>query len=425
MKPTLHLLVSLMLALPLCAQIQLNTNQEMNWTRNWTNFDPNSEPYPEPDKQIPNIIDKDLLLNSDSVYLMSGDVYVTNGAILIIEAGTVIRCQSDLPTRLIVTKSAKLIAEGNKGYPIVFTSDKAPKSRRAGDWGGIVIMGNATVNSPSKVGFVAGDLEPQYTVYGGDHSEEETTRLAFVRIEFAGKPYSNRNTSSGLSLFAAGNKSVVKNVMVSRSKGDAFYCSGGGFPMENLVSFKAKDDDFDLSFGFQGEMTNVMAVRHPFITDTNGSYAVEIDGFNTKQGLVSEEFLSSVKISNGVFINLSDASNYVHTAAAISAKNLAKVELNDSKISGFANVVKFDKSFKSYFHVEQAFAIKTSLCNVHSRNIIVNYEGAKENKINTLFKNNRFTPSFANVNDLFVKPLDAKNPKFTLKEEKGSYAMMQ
>ena len=71
MKPTLHLLVGLLLTFPLCAQIEFGTSNAMNWTRNWTNFDPNSEFYPDADTQIPNIIDTDMIMSSENVYLLT------------------------------------------------------------------------------------------------------------------------------------------------------------------------------------------------------------------------------------------------------------------------------------------------------------------------------------------------------------------
>jgi len=56
-----------------------------------------------------------------------------------------------------------------------------------------------------------------------------------------------------------------------------------------------------------------------------------------------EQGLSKVSIKYATLINLSDDSNYQHTTAAISSKNLAHLDFSDSKISGFANVVKFEK----------------------------------------------------------------------------------
>ncbi len=427
MKPTLLLLISFLLCTPMYSQIEFNTATSMNWTRNWTNFDPDKTSYPTHDQLIPNFIDTDLVLSSDIVYLMSGHVYVTNGAVLTIEPGTLIRCQTETPTSLVVTKGAKLIAEGNKGYPIVFTSNKSESSRRPGDWGGIIIMGGANVNTPAKVGFIEGDYEPRFSLYGGENYEEETTRLAYLRIEFAGKNNSKGKAINGLSLYALGATSVVKNIMVSYSANDAFEFYGGVVNPSHLISYKTKDDDFDFNLGYIGELSHIMAIRHPFISDTSGSHAVEIDGFDTKKGMISDKYLTAVTVKNATLINLSDHTNYQHTTAAISSNNLAKLKFINSKISGFANVAKFDTSYQSYSEIKNAFTMTTSLCNIHDKHIILKHKGINENQAGSsmILKNNMFTTSFTNVGDLFERPLDQKNPKFTLKEIKGSYAMMQ
>jgi len=145
MKNTL-LLLALILTCYLHAQEKFETPDGIKWTRNWTSFDPNNEPYGESEEIISNIIDTDMTLDGNTTYLMSGNVYITNDATLTIEPGAVIRCETTSKTNLIVTKGAKLIAEGNMGRPIVFTSNKPVKARRAGDWGGITIIGSGKIN---------------------------------------------------------------------------------------------------------------------------------------------------------------------------------------------------------------------------------------------------------------------------------------
>ncbi len=419
------LLLALLTFSVMFSQTDIALNTEMNWTKNWTNFDPKTASYNSPDASIPNIIDTDLTLNRDTVYLMSGIVYVTNNATLTIEPGTLIRCQAEGATSLVVTKGSKLIAEGSKALPIVFTSSKPVKARRAGDWGGISILGSGKVNLPAQVGFIEGDYENRFSLYGGTSHEEETTKLAYVRIEFAGKKLNGKQRIAGLSLYALGLKSQVNNIMVSYAADDAFKYFGGASKSENLISYKSKNDDFNFELGYNGNLNNIMAVRHPFISHPSGSHAIEIDGYNPKKGMTSYDDLSVVKISNATLINLSDENNYQHTAAAISTKNHAKIEFTTSKISGFSNVVRFDKSYKEFQEVFKYFKMESSLCNVHNTNIVVKYTAPNKEHLNSLLKANRFTASFTSVNDLFVKPLDVKSPKFILKETNNSYALAQ
>ncbi|MDY8136646.1 hypothetical protein [Aquimarina sp. 2201CG5-10] len=423
MKPkTLPLFVFLFSFLISFSQQELNQDQ-MRWTKGWTNFDPNHEDYPKPEEKLLTIIDNDAYLSNDAVYLMSGNVYVTNNATLTIQEGTIIRCDSENETSLVITKGAKLIAKGSKVNPIIFTSDKAPKSRKAGDWGGIVIAGSGKTSSPSGVGVLEGNFLPQYSVYGGTKPNEMTAILSYIRIEYAGKKINQSKELNGLSLYALGKNSIIKNIMVSFSADDSYECYGGLANLKNLISYKAKDDDFDLTQGYQGELFNILAVRHPYISDISGSYAIEIDGYDKKQGFSSPELLSFVKIRNATLINLSDRSNYQHTSAAISSKYLARLSMGESRISGFANVIKFDKSYQTYADLEKSFSLENSIFNVHSTAVKVKY--ASQDDAQKILKYNMFTTQFKNVEELFQDPLNDENPRFSLKESLGNYTVKQ
>ncbi len=398
------------------------SDPQLKWTKGWTCFDPNLQDYPEPEEILPNLIETNSRLRSDVVYLMSGNVYVTNNATLTIEEGTIIRCDAKNSTSLVITKGAKLVANGSKTSPIVFTSNNVPKSRKPGDWGGIVIAGSGKINSPSVSKVLEGNFLPQYASYGGDNEDELTTEMSFVRIEFAGKKINQSKELNGLSLYALGKKSIVNNIMVSYSADDSFECFGGSVDMHNLISYKAKDDDFDFTLGYKAELHNILAVRHPYISDVSGSYAIETDGYDKKEGYINPSSLSHVKIKNASLINLSDQKNYKHTVAAISSKNLARLEITESKISGFANVVMFDKSYQSYHDIEKCFLLENSIFNVHNTPVLISFEF----KIRTdqLLKYNMYTNNFKSVKDLFTDPLDKKHPKFSLKDPE-SYTVMQ
>ncbi len=403
------------------SQTEINDNQ-MSWIKGWTNFDPNRREYPEPEEVLPNIIDSDSYLKNDVTYLMSGNVYVINNATLTIQEGTIIRCDVENTASLVITKGSKLMANGSKGFPIVFTSNRPQKSRKAGDWGGIVIAGSGTINSPAGSKTIEGNFLPQYSSYGGTQENELTTMMSYVRIEYAGKKINQSKELNGLSLYALGSNSIINNVMISYSADDSFECFGGNVNMSNLISYKAKDDDYDFTLGYNGELSNILAIRHPYISDISGSYAIEADGYDKKEGFIDLEALSNIRIKNATLVNLSDQSNYQYTTAAISSKNLAKLNLTDMRISGFANVVKFDKTYKSYSDLQKYFLLENSVFNVHSKSVLTQYSTT----INTdqLLKYNMYTNHFKSAADLFTDPFDEKKPIFTLKDS-GNYTVMQ
>ncbi|WP_299432197.1 hypothetical protein [uncultured Aquimarina sp.] len=415
-KELLSLFLFITISITGLSQADFNPNN-MKWMKDWTSFAPNNTTYPRYDEQLPNIINKDTFLRNDIVYFMSGDIYVTNNATLTIQEGTLIKADTEKPTNLVVTKGAKLIADGTKASPIVFTSNKSRNSRKSGDWGGITIIGSGKANTIEGEGIIKGKFNPLYTIFGGNDINEETTVLRYVRIEYAGK------STNGLSLYALGNTSIVENIMISYSADDSFEWHGGASTSKNLISYKANDDDFDFTQGYRGELINILAIKHPYITSDNGSYAIEVDGYNKNLGFGKSKILSSIDITGATLITLVDESNYNHSRAAISINNLGELYLNNSNISGFSDVVKLDKTFSTLRMIETAFKLDNSFFNVHNEGVVTQ-NNIKDDTFN-LLKYNRFTKTFQQPEEIFSAPLDSANPDFTLKNSLNNYMVVQ
>lgn len=423
MKKRCSLLAAFILLLISTSSVAQDFNENNDrWIKGWTDFVPNKTDYPDAEEKLPNIISDHTYLRNDITYFMSGDVYVTNRASLTIQEGTIIRCDYENPANLIITKGAKLIAAGSKAYPIVFTSSKAPKSRNSGDWGGIIIAGSGKVNTVSGNGTIEGGFNPQYSVYGGNQIDEETTILRYVRIEFSGNTNKRAAGSNGLSLYALGTSSIVKDIMVSYSGQNSYTIRGGKNNIKNLVSLKAQGDDYQISEGFKGILNNVLAVRHPYINSPKGSYAIEVIGFNKELGY-KPNAVTDVTFSNATLVNLSDKTNYQHTNAAILASNSALTYIHNSKISGFSDVVKFDESYTSLTIMQKAFMMDNSFFNIHGKGVNSSINGV--NGTLDILKYNRFTENFVGVNNLFNDPKSTIVPKFQLKQSLNNYMVMQ
>ena len=137
-----------------------------SWLNNWTEFKPNKTEYNEPNQILTGTITVDSKLYKKNVYLLLGNVYVTNKAKLTIEPGTVIIGDAESKAALIITKGASIIAEGTETDPIVFTSNKSV--RKAGDWGGILILGDAPTNKFGNTSSVNLDLDVAFASFGGN-----------------------------------------------------------------------------------------------------------------------------------------------------------------------------------------------------------------------------------------------------------------
>ena len=94
---------------------------------------------------------------ADTTYILQGYVKVSNGATLTIQPGTKIVGDTLVPgSSLWVLRGSKIMAEGTAAAPIVFTSQRAEGNRAPGDWGGLVIVGNAPINRTANPIFTEG-----------------------------------------------------------------------------------------------------------------------------------------------------------------------------------------------------------------------------------------------------------------------------
>ena len=83
----------------------------------------------------------------NNTYTLKGFIHVTNGATLTIEAGTkIVGDFNTLGSSLFILRGARINAIGTATEPIVFTSSQPVGQRKPGDWGGLIIVGNATLS---------------------------------------------------------------------------------------------------------------------------------------------------------------------------------------------------------------------------------------------------------------------------------------
>ena len=156
---------------------------------------------------------------SKGTYLMKGWIYVGTGSVLTIEPGTVIKGDKDTQAALIVEPGGKLIAEGTKDAPIVFTSEQPKGQRKPGDWGGLIICGNAKNNQ----GVLNQQIEggPR-TKHGGNDDADNSGILRYVRVEFAGYPFQKDKEINGITFGSVGSGTTIDHLQVSYSNDDSY-----------------------------------------------------------------------------------------------------------------------------------------------------------------------------------------------------------
>lgn len=291
--------------------------------------------------------------SADKIYLLKGFVYVSNGATLTIQPGTIVKGDKASKGTLTITRGSKINAVGTVDKPIVFTSALAAGARDKGDWGGLIILGKAPVNAGTDVKIEGGLTAPSgkddknYIYYGGSDAADNSGSLKYVRIEFAGIAFSPDNEINGLTLGGVGNGTTLDYIQVYRSGDDAIEWFGGTVNAKHLLTVGTWDDDFDTDFGYSGKVQFAVAQRVPSLADVSGSNGFESDNNADGKNVTPQ--------TSGVFSNVtvigprqtattSFAANYQHGIhirrnssisvfnSLITGFNLAGINVDDSKV---------------------------------------------------------------------------------------------
>ena len=226
-------------------------------------------------------INADKTLKEGTTYKLRGIVYVVDGATLTIEAGTRIEGEKSTRGALIVTRGTKLMANGTKEKPIVFTSDSSTPS--AGDWGGIVMLGRAKTNNSFNGAAGIGEIEGGVNnadglgLYGGADDADNSGSLQYVRIEYAGYAFLPDKELNSLTLGAVGSGTTIDYVQVSYALDDAFEWFGGTVNCSHLIAYKTLDDDFDSDNGYRGNVQFGIVLRDSSRADISKVEAFESD----------------------------------------------------------------------------------------------------------------------------------------------------
>ncbi len=212
--------------------------------------------------RVSGIINQDEVWSADKKYLLQGLVRVAEGVTLTIEAGTVVLGDFKTQGGLLVEQGGRLFVSGTRENPVVFTSSQPVGERKHGDWQGIILLGKAPVNKTNA-------FLPQISnsAYGGTFPYDNSGKLNYLRIEFAGS-----NELGGLTLAGVGKGTTIRNVQVSRSSGKGFYVAGGTCYAKNLIAHNCLQEGFFFTEGHTGKF------QFGIITNTNTALA-SVNGF--------------------------------------------------------------------------------------------------------------------------------------------------
>lgn len=325
-------------------------------------------------------ISADTLLRKQNTYILKGLVYMVNNATMTIEPGTVIKGSysgTDVAA-LIITRGAKIQANGTATDPIVFTS--ASPNPQSGDWGGIVICGKAPVNTSfngvANTFQVEGGIDNANGdgLAGGTDPEDNSGSLKFVRVEYAGYAYQPDKEINSLTLAAVGRGTTIENIQVSYAKDDAYEWFGGTVNCKFLIAYKTLDDDFDTDNGYTGKVQFGLVIRDSLLADISRSEAFESD--NNASGTTATPKTAPI-FSNitaiGPRATLTNIGNSLYRGAAHIRRNSA-MSLFNSIILGWPRGIELDATTGS------SVALNVEDSSLRLRNITL-----AGNTVNTFF----------------------------------------
>ena len=202
---------------------------------------------------------------SENTYLLDGGVYVNEGTTLHIAPGTIIKGmpgQTESASFLCVAKGGKIIAEGTEESPIIFTFEADPLDGSTplttrGQWGGLIVLGNASLNSTPGVSSIEGiPTSETRGQYGGDNDSDNSGVLRYISIRHGGTEIGAGNEINGLTLGGVGSETIIDNVEVIANNDDGIEFFGGTVSVTHAFVSACGDDSFDYDEGWRGQLNS-------------------------------------------------------------------------------------------------------------------------------------------------------------------------
>ena len=255
-----------------------------------------------------NITDGSVTLDPTKTYTLTGGLVVKSGATLNIPAGTTIKSLSTADTEvaktlyIAVERGGKIFINGTASKPVVMTSGKT--SPAEGNWGGLIICGDAKVNTGDN-----GTSEVGGLLYGGNNNADSSGKINYLKISYTGSKFSDSKEYNGVSFFGVGSGTEVSNIYTFESGDDAVEFFGGAVNASNLVLINSYDDSLDFADGYIGTISNLYI---------SGITNAGIEGSNNGQNDIALP-MTDAKISN-ISIVKGTAAKFTASEKAINFK---------------------------------------------------------------------------------------------------------
>ena len=243
---------------------------------------------------------QDLTLSANKLWVLDGQVIIGNdnkeNTTLTIEKGSVITGRD--AEFLLISRGSKIMAEGTKAEPIIFTADDDVKGGEGFDpatsqalWGGVAIAGNGVVNK----GEVTFEFSDTGDKFGGNDDADNSGVMKYCVVKYSGYEVRPDEEVQGISLGGVGYGTTLEYISIHNSSDDGIEMWGGAVDVKYLSVTGADDDSIDTDNGYRGNFQYVYVEQH----EGKGDRLMEADNDGADYDNLP---ISHPKIANFTFI---------------------------------------------------------------------------------------------------------------------------
>lgn len=302
-----------------------------NWMEGWTTF---GWTYPDNSTAVTTYVTGNAgTATWSGVVVIDGRVFVEAGDELTIEAGTYVYAKEGAWIQ--VNRGAKINVQGTASEPVIITSIKAMdgdiSDAAAGDWSGLVLLGEATNN----VGTDA-EIEGNGGTYGGSNDNDSSGSIEYLRLEYVGYIVGADNELNGLTMGSVGSGTTLSYIQVHEGLDDGFEWFGGTANADHLVASHIQDDCFDTDEGVRTTIQFAVCIQPTGAGDHGIEGASNPDDFDA-------EPRAEVIYSNLTFVGNGEYAE----GSGIKIKEGQAGTVQNAIVINYSNAVDLDEYFKT------------------------------------------------------------------------------
>ena len=266
---------------------------------------------------------------SNNYYLLQGGVYVGDWpdggteVTLTIQAGTKIYGDTTQTSFLSVQRDARCIAVGTPYEPILMTSGKEEGQRARGDWGGLIINGNAPLNSGAEA-----SGEGETGMYGGNDGSDDSGVYQYIRVEFAGQQLTPDNELNGIAFQGVGSGTTIDHLHVHMGQDDGIEFFGGEAEWKYLITTGIGDDNLDWTDGWAGK--GQFFVSQHFDDESDQGIEADNNGDDNSATPFSDPILSNLTLVGVADSEASDIGALLREGTKGDISNMILTDFNDA-----------------------------------------------------------------------------------------------